>query len=212
MQIHSLNSFTPISSPPAPVGQPIPAVEPQQDVLELGQTPTAPSQESMAPSRAASLPVEPPAVAKTAAPPVPTVLLSEATEAAAPAAGINLQEAIQQAASASGLSESGAAAALSKADLELDNDNPDPHHVADRVAKIVKDQLKVEDEQITPEASYQEDLGADSLDTVELLMGFQEEFAIEIPEEDAANLTTVGETVTYIQKRLQDTPPPSDDL
>ncbi|MBT9586515.1 acyl carrier protein [bacterium] len=161
---------------------------------------------------AASVPAAQSSVPKVAAPPVPTVLPSESTEPAAPVVGLNLQEAIRQAASAADLSESGVAAALTKADLELDNENPDPHHVADRVAKIVKEQLKVEDEQITPEASYQEDLGADSLDTVELLMGFQEEFAIEIPEEDAANLKTVGETVTYIQKRLEDTPPPSDDV
>ncbi|MGF1576085.1 MAG: acyl carrier protein [Synechococcaceae cyanobacterium RM1_1_27] len=67
-----------------------------------------------------------------------------------------------------------------------------------RVRKIVADQLGVEDGKITPEANFQNDLGADSLDTVELVMAFEEEFDIEIPDEDAEGITTVQDAVTYI--------------
>jgi acyl carrier protein len=72
--------------------------------------------------------------------------------------------------------------------------------VADRVKKIIVDQLGVEEETVTPEASFVDDLGADSLDTVELVMALEEEFGIEIPDEDAEKITRVKEAVEYIEK------------
>jgi acyl carrier protein len=72
--------------------------------------------------------------------------------------------------------------------------------VGDRVKKIIVDQLGVEEETVTPEASFVDDLGADSLDTVELVMALEEEFGIEIPDEDAEKITRVKEAVEYIEK------------
>ncbi len=72
--------------------------------------------------------------------------------------------------------------------------------VGDRVKKIIVDQLGVEEETVTPEASFVDDLGADSLDTVELVMALEEEFGIEIPDEDAEKITRVKEAVDYIEK------------
>ena len=72
--------------------------------------------------------------------------------------------------------------------------------VADRVKKIIVDQLGVEEETVTPEASFVDDLGADSLDTVELVMALEEEFGVEIPDEDAEKITRVREAVDYIEK------------
>ena len=72
--------------------------------------------------------------------------------------------------------------------------------VADRVKKIIVDQLGVEEETVTAEASFVDDLGADSLDTVELVMALEEEFGIEIPDEDAEKITRVKEAVEYIEK------------
>jgi acyl carrier protein len=72
--------------------------------------------------------------------------------------------------------------------------------VADRVKKIIVDQLGVEEETVTPQASFVDDLGADSLDTVELVMALEEEFGIEIPDEDAEKITRVKEAVEYIEK------------
>jgi len=72
--------------------------------------------------------------------------------------------------------------------------------VADRVKKIIVDQLGVEEETVTPEASFVDDLGADSLDTVELVMALEEEFETEIPDEDAEKITRVKEAVEYIEK------------
>ena len=74
--------------------------------------------------------------------------------------------------------------------------------VMKRLKEIVMDRLDVEEEQITPEASFVEDLGADSLDIVELIMGIEEEFDIEIPDEDAEKLTTVGEAFEYVKGKL----------
>ena len=71
--------------------------------------------------------------------------------------------------------------------------------VADRVKKIIVDQLGVEEETVTPEASFVDDLGADSLDTVELVMALEEEFGIEIPDEDAEKITRVKEAIDYIE-------------
>ena len=72
--------------------------------------------------------------------------------------------------------------------------------VADRVKKIIVDQLGVEEETVTAEASFVDDLGADSLDTVELVMALEEEFGIEIPDEDAEKITRVREATEYIEK------------
>jgi len=72
--------------------------------------------------------------------------------------------------------------------------------VADRVKKIVVEHLGVEEDKVTESASFIDDLGADSLDTVELVMAFEEEFGIEIPDEDAEKLQTVGDAISYIQK------------
>ena len=72
--------------------------------------------------------------------------------------------------------------------------------VDERVKKIIGEQLGVEEDEVTPEASFVEDLGADSLDTVELVMALEEEFGIEIPDEDAEKITRVKEAVDYIEK------------
>jgi acyl carrier protein len=69
-----------------------------------------------------------------------------------------------------------------------------------KVKDIIINELGVEAEKVTPEASFVEDLGADSLDTVELVMAFEEEFGIEIPDEDAEKLQTVGDAIAYIQQ------------
>ncbi len=68
----------------------------------------------------------------------------------------------------------------------------------EKVKKIIVEQLGVDEEEVTEKASFVDDLGADSLDTVELVMGFEEEFDIEIPDEDAEKITTVQDAVTYI--------------
>lgn len=72
-----------------------------------------------------------------------------------------------------------------------------------KVKEIIADRLGVDPEEVTPEASFVEDLGADSLDTVELVMALEEEFGIEIPDEDAEKIQTVGDAIEYIQKQLQ---------
>ena len=69
----------------------------------------------------------------------------------------------------------------------------------DRVKKIEVEQLGVNADQITPEAKFIEDLGADSLDTVELVMALEEEFGNEIPDEEAEKLTTVGDVIRYVE-------------
>ena len=70
--------------------------------------------------------------------------------------------------------------------------------------EIIVDRLGVDPNEITPEASFIDDLGADSLDTVELVMAFEEEFDIEIPDEDAEKLTSVGKAMEYLKKRLSE--------
>jgi len=72
----------------------------------------------------------------------------------------------------------------------------------DKVKEIIIDKLGVEESKITVEATFIDDLGADSLDTVELIMQFEEEFNIEIPDEDAEKLTTVQEAIDYIDSKL----------
>lgn len=70
-----------------------------------------------------------------------------------------------------------------------------------RVKEIIIDELGVEADKVTPDASFVDDLGADSLDTVELVMAFEEEFGIDIPDEDAEQMRTVGDAVSYIAKK-----------
>jgi acyl carrier protein len=72
--------------------------------------------------------------------------------------------------------------------------------IAERVKKIVVEHLGVEEEKVTPAASFIDDLGADSLDTVELVMAFEEEFAIEIPDDAAEKITTIQKAIDYIQE------------
>lgn len=72
--------------------------------------------------------------------------------------------------------------------------------VADRVMEIIIDELGVEADKVTADASFVEDLGADSLDTVELIMSFEEEFEIDIPDEDAEQMRTVGDAIDYIKQ------------
>ncbi|MCA9750658.1 MAG: acyl carrier protein [Gemmatimonadetes bacterium] len=72
----------------------------------------------------------------------------------------------------------------------------------DKVRDIIVDQLDVEAEQVTADASFIEDLGADSLDTVELVMALEENFDIEIPDEDAEKIKTVRDAVSYIDKNV----------
>jgi acyl carrier protein len=71
-----------------------------------------------------------------------------------------------------------------------------------KVKEIIADRLQVDINSVTPTASFIEDLGADSLDTVELVMAFEEEFDLEIPDEDAEKLQTVGAAVNYLQEKL----------
>jgi acyl carrier protein len=74
--------------------------------------------------------------------------------------------------------------------------------VADKVKGIIVEQLGVDEEEVTPDASFVDDLGADSLDTVELVMAFEEEFDIEIPDEDAEKILTVGKAMEYIKEKV----------
>jgi acyl carrier protein len=74
-------------------------------------------------------------------------------------------------------------------------------NTAAKVKAIIINELGVDPEKVTNDASFVDDLGADSLDTVELVMAFEEEFTIDIPDEDAEQLRTVGEAIAYIEKR-----------
>ena len=71
----------------------------------------------------------------------------------------------------------------------------------DKIKSIVVDQLGVDEDQVTEDASFIDDLGADSLDTVELIMAFEEEFDIEIPDEDAQKIKTVKDVIEYIESK-----------
>ena len=73
--------------------------------------------------------------------------------------------------------------------------------IADKVKAIVVEQLGVAEDQVTPEAKFVEDLGADSLDQVELVMALEEAFDAEIPDEEAEKLTTVGDAIAYIESK-----------
>ena len=72
--------------------------------------------------------------------------------------------------------------------------------VENKVRQIICEQLGVEEDEVNPNAKFIEDLGADSLDTVELVMAFEEEFDLEIPDEDAEKIATVGDAITYIKE------------
>ena len=73
--------------------------------------------------------------------------------------------------------------------------------IAERVKKIVVEHLSVDEAKVTESASFIDDLGADSLDTVELVMAFEEEFGIEIPDDEAETISTVHDAIEYIEKR-----------
>lgn len=73
----------------------------------------------------------------------------------------------------------------------------------DKIKTIITEQLGVKPEEVTLEASFIDDLGADSLDTVELIMALEEEFEIDIPDEDAGKIKTVGEIIKYIEDKVQ---------
>ncbi|MDG2125522.1 MAG: acyl carrier protein [Verrucomicrobiales bacterium] len=73
--------------------------------------------------------------------------------------------------------------------------------IEDKVRDIIVDQLGVNADQVTPEAKFIEDLGADSLDTVELVMAFEEEFGIEVPDEEAEKLQSVGDVINYVNSQ-----------
>lgn len=75
--------------------------------------------------------------------------------------------------------------------------------IAEKVKKIIVDKLGVEADEVTPEASFTNDLGADSLDTVELIMEFEKEFDISIPDEDAEKIQTVGDAMNYLESQIQ---------
>ena len=74
--------------------------------------------------------------------------------------------------------------------------------IAQKVNSIIIDKLGVEESEVTPEASFTNDLGADSLDTVELIMEFEKEFNISIPDDQAENIATVGDAVTYLEANV----------
>ena len=74
--------------------------------------------------------------------------------------------------------------------------------VSEKVKSIIVEQLGVDAEEVTPTASFTDDLGADSLDIVELVMAFEEEFGIEIPDEDAENISTVQDACNYIEQHV----------
>jgi acyl carrier protein len=75
--------------------------------------------------------------------------------------------------------------------------------VEERVKQIIVEQLGVDEAEVTPSASFVDDLGADSLDTVELVMAFEEAFEIEIPDEDAEKIRTVQDAITYIEQHAK---------
>ena len=75
--------------------------------------------------------------------------------------------------------------------------------IAERVKQIIVEKLGVEESGVTPEANFQNDLGADSLDTVELIMEFEKEFNLSIPDDQAENIGTVGQAVAYLEENVK---------
>lgn len=76
--------------------------------------------------------------------------------------------------------------------------------IEQKVKDIIVDQLGVDESEVTEQAHFIEDLGADSLDTVELVMAFEDEFKVEIPDEDAEKITTVGSAISYLKNKASD--------
>jgi acyl carrier protein len=76
--------------------------------------------------------------------------------------------------------------------------------IEERVKNVIVDSLSVDAEKVTPDASFVDDLDADSLDQVELILALEEEFDCQIPEEDASKITTVGEAIDYLKKNVKD--------
>ena len=77
-------------------------------------------------------------------------------------------------------------------------------NVLERVTKIIVDRLDVEESKVTPEATFKDDLGADSLDVVELVMELEDEFDLQFSDEDSEKIVTVGDAVSYIESQLND--------
>ncbi len=75
--------------------------------------------------------------------------------------------------------------------------------IANRVKKIIVDKLGVDESEVTPEASFTNDLGADSLDTVELMMEFEKEFNISIPDDQAENIASIGQAIAYLEEHVK---------
>jgi acyl carrier protein len=75
--------------------------------------------------------------------------------------------------------------------------------ISQKVKSIIVDKLGVEESEVTPEASFTNDLGADSLDTVELIMEFEKEFGISIPDDQAENISTVGQAISYLEENVK---------
>lgn len=75
--------------------------------------------------------------------------------------------------------------------------------IEEKVVEIIVDKLGVDEAQVTPEASFTNDLGADSLDTVELIMEFEKQFSITIPDEESQNIQTVGDAIAYIEAHAE---------
>ena len=75
--------------------------------------------------------------------------------------------------------------------------------IASRVKAIIVEKLGVDESEVTPEASFTNDLGADSLDTVELIMEFEKEFSVSIPDDQAENIQTVGQAITYVEENAK---------
>jgi acyl carrier protein len=76
--------------------------------------------------------------------------------------------------------------------------------IEDKVREIIVEQLGVSPEEVVPEASFIDDLGADSLDIVELVMAIEEEFALEIPDDDAEKIQTIQDAISYVEERVKD--------
>lgn len=82
------------------------------------------------------------------------------------------------------------------------DDEMDAEAIEGRVIELIIDQLGVSKEEAVPQSSFLDDLGADSLDIVELVMSFEEEFDLEIPDEDAEKIRTIGDAITYLRERI----------
>lgn len=80
----------------------------------------------------------------------------------------------------------------------------DVKEIEAKIVKIIVEQLNVDESEVKPEASFVDDLGADSLDTVELVMAIEEAFDIEIPDEDAEKIRTVGDAIEYVKRKLEE--------